>query len=123
MSTFVIFESVYESTRPGVAAIAGRRCGVEILAVHAVASRADDAQGALAAAFDGCVEKPPWLARAASCRIAKFLRRDGHEVLSPEGRPDKDSEDPLRERDLDRERTSGYDLAKALAVPAHRAVP
>jgi flavodoxin len=70
--------------------------------------------GAHAAAFDTRADKPPWLTGAASCGIAKRLRRRGYEILSTESFLVEDSEGPLVEGELERARAWGAELATSL---------
>jgi hypothetical protein len=69
-----------------------------------------------AAAFDTRADKPEWLTGAASRGIAKRLRRHGYDVVAVESFLVTDTEGPLVDGELDRARSGGRELARAVDV-------
>jgi len=73
-------------------------------------------KGALAAAFDTRLDKPPAVTGVAARGIWRRLRHRGYEVLSSESFLVQDAEGPLADGELDRARAWGAQLAEQIAA-------
>ena len=73
-------------------------------------------KGALAAAFDTRLDKPPAITGVAARGIWRRLRHRGYEVLSSESFLVQDTEGPLADGELDRARAWGAQLAEQTAA-------
>jgi flavodoxin len=117
----------------GLSTASSRRAAVEALsedgAAHVEPGAADEPglrawlrdlpqrDKAQAAAFDTRLDRSPWFTGVASRGIAKRLRRRGYEVIGTESFLVEDSEGPLAERELERARAWGAELAHSLQSP------
>jgi hypothetical protein len=113
MATARSRHAAIDAARPGTAETAGTGP-----MVGDWLSSLPDAHGLVAAAFDTRIDKPQWLAGAASRSIARRLRRRGYTVVDTASFVVTENEGPLKAGELERARRWGADLAATVSPAA-----